>query len=281
MTADTDTGSHHSPSGTVKIPGFGQVKKRTAQIGAVAAVALVVGYIYVRNRKGSAASSAAAGGTVTDAAGNVCSALDPNSNYCPGSPQDQAYYSNQSGVLPGGSGSGIVGYDQQGNPIYASSTPAPVIGPGSFINNAQWAQYAEQAMGSDGSDTIAAALGKYITGGEVTTAQVTTIDEAIAIAGYPPVPGPGGKPPSINQVGDKSGGGGGGKKDVTKQVPNVVGEHGETAFDVLAAAGFNKVTQIPASTPRGKTTTVTSQTPRAGAKADPDSQTVTIHVRVA
>lgn len=76
---------------------------------------------------------------------------------------------------------------------------------------------------------------------------------------------------------------GGGTKppaDKTVAVPHVVGMSGEAAKSALSRAGFRKVDQVPASTPRGKTTTVDSQRPAAGVKADPDTQAVTIHLKV-
>jgi PASTA domain len=278
-----ETDAPPAAGGTVHVPGIGPMKKKTATIAGVAAGVLVVVYIEVRKRQAAAATPATGtAGTVTDAAGNVCSALDPSSNYCPGSAQDQAYYAQQSGVLggglggPSGSGTGIVGYDQNGNPIYASSGSGvtAVSGPGSFTNNAQWASYCEQGMGSSGNDAIAAALGKYITGGPVTSdAQVTTIDEAIAIGGYPPTQGPGGKPPSINRTGNAPPPKPPPAAKVT--VPRVVGDRVDNAKSSLEALGLKVSfgTRKP-----DKPYHVTAQTPKAGAKVNKGS---TVHLTIA
>jgi hypothetical protein len=193
--AEADTG--HA-GGTVKIPGFGEVKKKTAGLAALGAVGLVLAYIAFRQHSASGGTAAAGtSATVTDPAGNVCASLDPNSGYCPGSAQDQAFFTDQSGVLAGGTGTFDTGsgFSSSGDSGSVSST----TGPGSFTNNAEWSQFCEASMGSNGADAIAAALGKYITGGEVTPEQVVIIDEAIAIGNPPPIQGPGGRPPSINQ----------------------------------------------------------------------------------
>jgi PASTA domain len=67
-------------------------------------------------------------------------------------------------------------------------------------------------------------------------------------------------------------------KTRTVTVPEVVGDRGEAARDKITKAGF-RFRQIPPRTPRGKTTTVTSETPRGGSKAKKGA-TVTTHVKV-
>jgi hypothetical protein len=52
----------------------------------------------------------------------------------------------------------------------------------------------------------------------------------------------------------------------TATVPTVTGKRGEDAKDAITAAGF-KPLQTPATTPKGKTTKVTSQNPKGGSKA--------------
>jgi hypothetical protein len=87
--------------------------------------------------------------------------------------------------------------------------PPGVAGGGvTYTTNAQWSQAAEAYLTNTVSAdpaTVAAALGKYITGQPVTEAQVSVIEQAIAFGGQPPVEGPGGYPPSFHPA--SSGGG--------------------------------------------------------------------------
>lgn len=182
---------------TVKLPGVGPVKKEYA-IGAGAVLVLAVGVYYYRKNKAAQSSAASAATTAanTTTAGDTGTTIDPQTGYPYGSPEDQAALASMSfGQLPtftgdfgGSGGSGGTG----------------TTGPGGFVDNSQWAQAAEQLMGSTGSDAIAAALGKYLTGQPVTSDQQTMIQQAIAVEGYPPVPGPSGFPPSMDL---QSGGG--------------------------------------------------------------------------
>jgi hypothetical protein len=172
--------------GTVDVPVLGKEKKSTALLALAAAVG-VIGFAVIEKRKQAAAAAAAAAsstaaGQFTDPAGNVCAAPDPNTGYCPGTAEDQAAQAQltSEGELAAGSG----GYGTGVIPV--------------FTSNAAWAQYAEQELGSDGADATAAAIAAYLSGQALTEAQVTIVEEATAIAGPPPVPGPNGFPPSMN-----------------------------------------------------------------------------------
>ena len=197
--------------------------------------------------------------------------LDPNSGYCPGSTEDQQY---QNGILenasalsgssdvPGGS------FDTGSSPSSTGETP----GPGSFTNNAQWSSYCEAAMGSSGADAIAAALGKYITGGQVTQTQVASIDEAIAIGGYPPIQGPGGRPPSINVSSPTPAPVPTPASKV--KVPATIGKRGGVAVNAIKAAGL--VASIPAEKPH-TAYWVHSSSPKAGTLVTKGS---TVHLAI-
>ena len=65
-------------------------------------------------------------------------------------------------------------------------------------------------MGSDGADAIAAALGKYLLGQPLTPDQITTVQQAIASEGFPPVAGLNGNPPGYITAPPVGGNGGGG-----------------------------------------------------------------------
>lgn len=182
--------------GTIKLPAVGPVKKEYVVLGAGAVI--LFGVAYYRQKKAKQASAAANAGANTG--------IDPATGYPYGSAEDAAALANQNGYI----------------------TPTPVPGAGqhdttTFFSNAQWAQYAEDQLVGNGSVTdvgrLSAALGKYLTGQPSTTDQVTLIEMAIAYAGYPPVAGKNGYPPSINT---NPGGGGDTKPPPDGKAPGAV-----------------------------------------------------------
>ena len=203
--------------GSVTLPAFGTVKKKTAAEAGAAAVVLVLAIWWWKQRQAASAaasspssSSSSTGtpaGQITDPAGNVCdaSAVNPATGYCAGSAQDLAASSGGGDYAAGGglSGSGLSGYYYSG--AGAVST-AP--GPGNFADNAEWAQYVlaylTSSAGGD-SGTVSTAIGLYLTGAQVTTDQAAIIDEAIAYGGTPPQAGASGDPPGINLVAGSTG----------------------------------------------------------------------------
>ena len=161
---------------TINVPGMGATKKTTVYVaGGIGAV--IIGVVWYRSR--STASS-----TPVDT-----TQVDPATGYPYGSAEDAAALQSQSSYIsPGGSGTG------SSDPYYGAQQPT------GYTSNSQWAQAAEDYLGNTvGSDTntVAAALGKYLTGGNVTEDQRTIIQQAIGFQGYPPVSGPDGYPPSI------------------------------------------------------------------------------------
>lgn len=235
---------------TIHIAGKPVNKKAVYVAGGVA---LVFGVFYYYQKR-SAANSAAANSTANAAN----SQIDPQTGYPYGSPEDQAALAamgGQYGAFDPGTGQ-YVGYDPYGGGNPGGGGPPPPPGPGSFTNNAQWATYAEQQMGSSGTDSIAAALGHYLSGAKVTSGEQTLIQEAIAIAGQPPVAGtnPAGYPPAINL-------GVGGPPPVDKlPVPDVVGLETGAATRAIRSVGL--VSSHKALKP-GVGSTVTSQSPKA------------------
>ena len=176
--------------GTIDLPVVGKEKKTPVLLFGAVAVAVVI-YAVIEKRKQAAAAAAAStatapSGQFTDPAGNVCDAPDPSTGYCPGSPEDISAQEQLSAY--GGAGTANSAYTATvgGNTI-------PV-----FTSNAVWAQYVEQLLGSDGNDATSAAIGAYLTGAQLTEAQSSLVEEAIAVGNYPPVPGPTGYPPSMN-----------------------------------------------------------------------------------
>jgi hypothetical protein len=254
------------PEGTVTIPGGLKLKKNVA-IGIGIVAVGVGGYYYYRQKKAAAAASAAstsAQSTALDQTGNI----DPATGYAYGSPEDQAALNAmQGGGAYGQYGSS--GYYLGGPP---SSNPQPV--PQGFTSNAQWAQAAEQYMGSNGADAIAAALGKYLLGSPLTTDQVTLVQEAIAAEGTPPVPGTQvpGYPPSYKTDSGPP------PQQGMVTVPNVVGSSEGPAETALKNLGL-KVSGIKPPAKPGHHNMVTAQKPAGGSKVKKGS-TVALTIKV-
>lgn len=274
--------------GDVKLPGLGKVSKKALAIGALVAGG-VLAYVYFRHAKGtsSAGTGTAAGttaaGTVTDPAGNVCAALDPSSGYCPGTPEDLEYQESA------GSTAQDTGLDTNGEGDIDPETGYPygsvqdedalqqmglgggtgsttgTTGTGSTVTtNAEWEQecIANLEAGGVAQSTVSDAesgLPRYLAKLSLSSAQATAVQMCVGLTGPPPVGGPYNIVPAPASPTAPTA--------TTKvSVPNVVGEHGEDARKQLQAAGF-KATQSPATTPKGKITTVTAQSPKAGTQA--------------
>jgi hypothetical protein len=235
--------------GTVKLPGMGTVKKKTAY-GAAGAIVLVLVIYWFRQRKTAAAAPAAGNaGVFTDPAGNSCTAPNPATGYCPGTAEDQQALAAAGGLAPfdtsqlGSGGLGGYYYPPGGG------TQAAPPGPGNFADNAEWAQYVETYMtGTLNADpaTVGNAIGKYLTGQPLTADQVNIVQEAIAYGEKPPVSGADGDPPGFRTA---AGGGGGG--GATATVPRVVGQTAGSAHNAITAAGL-KPTASPGQTPNMK-----------------------------
>lgn len=179
---------------TVTVPGFGKVKKAYAWAGA--AVVAVLAVVWYRGRGGG---SAAATGGVTDPDGNVCGALNPATGFCPGTPGDLAASGSAAGAGGDSGGGGASTVDATGT---GSGPP--------FASNAAWSQYAIAYLVDNENRnpaTVGDVLGSYLTGGQVDAAtEEPVINDAIAVAGYPPVSGADGYPPAIRVSGSKAGG---------------------------------------------------------------------------
>lgn len=115
-----------------------------------------------------------------------------------GNPGDPSSIDPLTGVTYGDEGGGGGG----GGGISGSSGPP-------FSTNSQWSAFAlQQLTGTSGMDpgTVTDALGLYLNGQSVTAAQKQVIDDAIAVAGSPPVAAASGFPPSIRAAEPSTGG---------------------------------------------------------------------------
>jgi hypothetical protein len=206
------------PDGNIDIPGLGKVPDKYAVGAVLSAIAIaVVVYFRARNKAAQAAAQAASSqssGTtanmVTDPAGNQCAALDPNSGYCPGSPEDEQYqaaYGYGAGDLADyGVGDSTAGYvtDPAGN-ICTAVDPATGYCPGTpedtaaggggsvsstpsttITTNAQWVTAALAILPGGNSSANQIALANVLGGIPVTSAQQQVFLEAVGLIGQPP-----------------------------------------------------------------------------------------------
>lgn len=166
--------------GNVTIGGKSFPKKYVGLgLGAVAVVGLAT--VYKRQKAANAASAATATGDLTASAN-----IDPATGFPYGSAEDAQALSDwqvSSGLPSNTFGGGGVGGSGQA--------------PGAFVNNAQWAQAAEQSIGSTGGDAKATAIGRYLLGQSLGPDQRRAVEQATAAQGAPPVAGPNGFPPAI------------------------------------------------------------------------------------
>lgn len=201
--------------GGVKLPGVGRVPRKWLVIVGVASIGSIAYFAY--RRKGAAAVPAADGST---------GQIDPLTGDVAGSAQDQmdlAALQDSSAYGTGTAG----GYYAGSGALGTSGVNPPVPGTGGFTTNGQWAQQAEADLGGIGVDqlALAAALGHYLTGSPLSSAEQSLVDQAIAEEGYPPVAGPSGYPPAMHATPAGGGTGGGGTGTGTGRLARPGGVH--------------------------------------------------------
>jgi hypothetical protein len=211
---------------TVKVPVLGKMPKGAVMAGGIAVIA-VGGYLVYKHFTKPAVPPA---GTP--------------SSYGYGNAYGYGSYGYSYGYSPyGTSGFGGSGYPYYGYGPQGGGPPPP---PGPPTTNAQWGQQAEAALGSNGHDAMAAALGKYLTGQQITQQQYTIVQEAIAVEGYPPTAGANNFPPQAHVK--KGGGGGGGTNAVNPVTGLHVTKPGTTGVDVAWTASKNATSYQVTST---------------------------------
>lgn len=208
-----------------KVPVLGNVPKGGLFAGGLAVVA-VGGFLVYKKLSGSKTT-----------------APPTSSPYAYGYGSAYAYgYGTQYGY--GGYGPG--GFGGGGYPPYPYGYGNPPPGPtgGPPTTNAEWGQQAEADLGSSGTDAIAAALGKYLSGAPITTDQNLIVQEATAVLGPPPQASPTGFPPKAHVT--KGGGSGGG---ATNPVTGLrVSKPGTTGVDVSWGASSGATSYVVTST---------------------------------
>lgn len=237
-------------SKTVKLPVVGTVNRGLAVTIGVGGAGVAAYLIYRQRQK---AKQAAAASAATAQASNAYGYGAYMSNGYYGYGEFAPYgYGASGGFFPGYYGYGVT--QPQGGGNIPNTT------------NAQWSQAAISQLTSEGYDsqTVSAALGAYITGNNLTAAQVPIVQAAIAIEGYPPVPGAGGFPPGMKTGGGPGGGGG------TVAVPNVIGDNRAESKAALAKVGL---VYKQANIIRG-TAHAINENPPAGTMVNPGSTVV-------
>jgi len=203
-------------AGEMKLPLIGKVKTTYAVAG-IGLTLGIVGYAYYKHRQSAGSSSATTAAATTAAT----AAIDPQTGYPQGSPEDLAALQSLDGTSGYGLGTsgyglggaeGLGGYGGYGggyggqqmyydpadglydltSPYTGSSTGTGTstanTGPGTFTDNAYWVQYAiEQVQGYSASQ-IQGALATYLAGQGLTTTQMSIYQSALAVAGPPPSP---------------------------------------------------------------------------------------------
>lgn len=245
----------------VKTP-FGTIPKAGVYVVALAGGgALVYAYVKKKNAAKTPQATQAGLGTGTGQYGYGSSTYGYGA-YGYGAytyqPYGYGFGPNGLGEYPGGSYFGY-GY-------YGAGVPVEV--PQQASTNAQWSQAVVSALTAQGytGQTVLGALGPYLTGRPVNSSQEQIIQAAIAVEGYPPIPGASGNPPGINTGGSGGGGGGqggGGDEDTDKiTIPQLAGMSAGEAHNVLVSIGL-RPTAPAAQKPNMK---VSGTNPKAGSQ---------------
>lgn len=170
----------------ITMPGGHKLNKKVLFVG-LGGAALIGGYVILKRRNSAAAVPAS-----TDTSGDTTDdGSDPSLGY-------------DNGLDPYGDSTGVAdGYYDPTTGQYIGTGVGSVLPPTvtQVSTNAAWAQECEALLTQEGFDpvTVAAALGKYLTGGSLTSAQEGIVQAAIGLEGPPPMPVPPGPPPNPNQ----------------------------------------------------------------------------------
>jgi len=173
----------HATAGTVRLPGFGPVNKKTLIVATVVGGG-VLAYVWVRR------AQKASLGTGTPAAGATDPNLDPATGFDYGTPQDLAAQGGSQGFDPFALDSGL------GLGGAAGAAPAPVpAAPAPVTTNAEWEQecIANLQDGGVSQATVSNAesgLPRYLAHLTLNDQQATAVQLAVGLTGQPPSGGP-------------------------------------------------------------------------------------------
>jgi hypothetical protein len=184
----------------IKIPGLGEVPKKTALIAGAGAVGIIA-IVAIRHKTSAGTTSGTASTTATTATDP--NAVDPNTGipYSQEGGADVAGYGSGYQIPYGSGGAGYnaggSGFDAAGYPIGSEADLAwqneqngtTVTGTGvttGITTNADWVTEAESGVIPGSVSTISAAVSKVLGGLAVTTAQRDLFMEAVGVLGQPP-----------------------------------------------------------------------------------------------
>jgi hypothetical protein len=255
---------------TVNLPLAGKQSKKAVAVVAVAAAAFVV-FMYVRTRASASSSTTTA------------AAIDPSTGYPYGSPQDVAALaasgasSDQIDPATGATYGSVADEqalaEESGSAGVISVGTGVVTGTATPASNAAWAQEVEQIVpplinSPTAASDVAAAVGRFLSGLPLTTAQAQIIQVAEAELGPPPV-GQFSIIPEPDSSAPSSGTPTGTTTDVA--VPVCIGLSAGQAHNAIVAAGL-----VPEA-PKGQTSNMkVSYTNPSGGTQVPQGSKVTI-----
>lgn len=263
-----------------------QVSKPALIVGVLAGVG-AAGYAWWKHHEATTAAATAT--TTTGASGYGYGGYGYGSNVGYGGGEYYGYgfgYGMATGAYPSeyeyGYGEYGYGYYDPETGQYLGSAPGVNVGSPTTTSttgvttpstNGEWVSDATSQLTNQGYSlaTVAPALTKYIAGSELTAAQVTVVQEAMALEGDPPQEGANGYPPAYHQSSTNTN-----TQGATVTVPNVVGRSQATATAVLKTVGGFKVS-VKKTASKTSATKVTAQSPKGGTKAKRGA-TVTITV---
>lgn len=255
----------------VHIPGVGNVPQGGVILGVLTGAGGGV-YLWWKHKK-DAENAVSDSNTATAAGVGGASygyGYGGSYGYGYGSPANEPYIQGEYGY------GGVYGYGMGEG--YGVGSPTPVTTPTALAaTNQAWAQAAENYLVESGGydqNTVASALGPYITGSTVTAEQQAIIEAAIAFEGYPPQPGANNYPPNIHTSAStgQSGGSGGTTGATQVTVPVTFGMSASAALAAVRKAGFTATTN-PLRNP-SSTYVSTGSKPEGGTKAAKGSKVV-------
>jgi hypothetical protein len=259
----------------VNIPGVGSVPKGGVVLGAIAGLGGTA-YVWYKHKKDAESATSDSNAATASGTGGASYAYGYGYGGYGYGNADSAFNEPYIGGEYGYGGAYGYGIGEG----YGVGSPTPVTTPTALATtNQAWAQAAENYLVENGGydqNTVAAALGMYITGSTVTADQQAVIEAAIAFEGYPPQPGANNYPPNIHtsaSTGQSGGGGGTGTSSAQQvTVPVTFGMSASAALAAVRKAGFTATTS-PLRNPKN-TYISTGSKPEGGTKASKGSKVV-------